>query len=154
MVNSFYPERMSSENPKALSLKEDYFCVMSALSEYIVHGTVPEEESLPCRRNGCQRLSIVPLKRLSLSSTFRKHLRAPKPRPCEVPRTKPMLPRPQRSQSHADKKFTVLVESALFGKKLGGWLKSSPGWLPWVARRHLRRHLRTYVGAIFGVGSV
>jgi hypothetical protein len=37
---------MSSENPKAPSLKEDYFNGMSAFYKYIVHGTVPEEESL------------------------------------------------------------------------------------------------------------
>jgi hypothetical protein len=43
LVKPLYPGWMSSENPKALSLKEDYFNGMSAFYEYIVHGTVPEE---------------------------------------------------------------------------------------------------------------
>jgi hypothetical protein len=36
---------VSSENSKALSLKEDYSYGMSAFYEYIVHGTAPEEKS-------------------------------------------------------------------------------------------------------------
>ena len=37
---------MSSANPKAPLLKKDYFYGVSPFSESILHGTVPEEESL------------------------------------------------------------------------------------------------------------
>jgi len=39
---------MCSDNSKALLLKEDHVYGMSAFYEYIMHGTVPEEESLTC----------------------------------------------------------------------------------------------------------
>jgi 23S rRNA maturation mini-RNase III len=47
---------MCSENSKALLLKEDHVCGMSAFYEYILHGTVPEEESLTMTS---QRVSAV-----------------------------------------------------------------------------------------------
>ena len=46
LVKPLYPGRISYENPKALSFKEDYLFGMSAFYKYILHGTVPEEKRL------------------------------------------------------------------------------------------------------------
>jgi hypothetical protein len=45
-VKPLNPGRLPSENPKALSLKEGYFCGMSEFYEYMVRGTPPRGKEL------------------------------------------------------------------------------------------------------------
>jgi hypothetical protein len=133
LVKPIYPGRMSSENSKALSLKEDYLCGMTAFYEYIVHGTAPEEESLAIASQRASTFVDCAPKALIFEPNIWKRLRALKPRYCEVPRTKPRLPSPKRptKPTHADKKNMVLEESA-FWQKAGRFMKeltrAGSGW--------------------------
>jgi hypothetical protein len=108
-------------------LKEDYFYGVNPFSEYIVHGIVPEKEGLAIASKlvstfvDCAPKALIFMLNISeaLASTVEtKTLRSAKNEAKATKAKKANEAKPTRA-----KKLMVLVESAPFGRKLGGSLK-------------------------------
>ena len=127
LVKPLHRGRMPSENPKAPLLKEDYFYGLSAFSEYIVHGTVPEEESSAIASQqvstfvDCAPKALIFKLNISEALSSTVETRALRSAKNEAKATK--VNKVNEAKPARTKKLIVLVESAPFGRRLDGSLK-------------------------------